>query len=83
LRRGFAKEALVKAGRSVQVDQRARSNAKQGIKPLDALHLVGAVEGGADLFCTCEDRFLKRAKAADTGRTRLVSPLELIAEVEP
>ena len=54
---------------------------EEGIKPVDALHLASAVEAKADYFCTCDDRFLKRAKAVDTGQTKVVSPLELITEV--
>ena len=53
----------------------------EGIKPLDALHLASAVVARADYFCTCDDRFLKQAKAADTGQTKVVSPLALITEV--
>ncbi len=30
---------------------------------------------------TIDDRFLKRAKAVDTGQPKIVSPLELITEV--
>ena len=47
----------------------------------DALHLASAVQAKADYFCTCDDRFLKRAKAVDTGQTKVVSPLELITVV--
>ena len=46
------------------------------MKPLDALHLAEA-----DFFCTCDDRLLKRARAAHTGQTRVVSPLELVMEI--
>jgi len=34
-------------------------------------------------FCTCDDRFLRRAKQMDTGKTKVVSPLELIEVNEP
>jgi len=64
-----------------QIEERARALHAMGIKPLDALHLASAVEAKADYFCTCDDRFLKRARAADTLQTKVVSPLELIAEV--
>ena len=43
--------------------------------------LASAVIAKADYFCTCDDRFLKRAKAVNTGQTQVVSPLELITEV--
>ena len=60
---------------------RARRYEDRGIDPVDALHLASAVEGGADYFCTCDDKLLKRARTEDTGATRPVSPLELIEEV--
>ena len=34
----------------------------------------------ADYFCTCDDRFLKRAKSADTLQTKVVSPIDLVGE---
>src|SRR5258706_6173590 len=66
-----------------QVEKRARSLHSQGIKPLDALHLASAEAAQADFFCTCDDRFLKRARALGIPPTQVVSPLELIAEVGP
>ncbi len=38
--------------------------------------------GEADLFCTCDDSFLKKAKREVKGRTKVVSPLELAEEIE-
>jgi predicted nucleic acid-binding protein len=64
-----------------QIEERARTFLAEGIKPVDALHLASAVEAKADYFCTCDDRFLKRAKAVNTGQTKVFSPLELITEV--
>jgi predicted nucleic acid-binding protein len=52
-----------------------------GLKPLDALHLSCAVEAGADYLCTCDDRFLKRARAVHSGPPKVVNPLELIREI--
>jgi predicted nucleic acid-binding protein len=52
-----------------------------GLKPLDALHLACAVEAKIDYFCTCDDRFLRRARAIQTGTSKVVSPLELIGEL--
>jgi predicted nucleic acid-binding protein len=86
VRRSYAEEALSVASEHVSsspaVEQRARGYQTLGLKPLDALHLASAVEGGADYFCTCDDRLLKRAKSIETGNTRPVSPLELIEEIE-
>ncbi len=85
VRKEYALKVLSKAAVFVetdsQIEKRARTFLEEGIKPVDALHLASAVEAKADYFCTCDDRFLKRAKAVDTGQTKVVSPLELITEV--
>jgi predicted nucleic acid-binding protein len=84
VRKEYALKVLTKATAFIhtddQVEERARAFQAQGIKPVDALHLASAVIAKADYFCTCDMRFLKRAKAADTGQTKVVSPLELIME---
>ena len=85
VRKEYALKVLTKATVLIhtddQVEERARAFQAEGIKPVDVLHLASAVVAKADYFCTCGDRFLKRAKAADTDQTKVVSPLELIAEV--
>jgi predicted nucleic acid-binding protein len=67
---------------SERVERRARKFEALGLQPLDALHLASAEEAQADYFCTCDDRFLKRAKAISDSKTRVVSPIELIKELE-
>jgi predicted nucleic acid-binding protein len=85
VRKEYALKVLANARGFIPADEhveaRARAFQAAGIKPVDALHLASAVEAKADYFCTCDDRFLKRAKAVDTGQTKVVSPLELITEV--
>jgi len=50
----------------------------------EALEYVAfASWGQADYFCTCDDKLLKKSKRLKTLATRVVSPLELIAEVAP
>jgi predicted nucleic acid-binding protein len=66
---------------SPEVERRARAYHEAGLKPLDALHLSCAVEAGADYFCTCDDRLLKRARAVHNGPPKVLSPLELIGEL--
>lgn len=44
---------------------------------MDALHLASAVDGKARYFCSCDDRFLSRAKMAETGLTQVISVLDL------
>jgi predicted nucleic acid-binding protein len=67
---------------SFEVEERARAYNEAGLKPLDALHLSCAVEAGADDFCTCDDRLLKRARTIHGGPPKVVNPLELIGEIE-
>jgi predicted nucleic acid-binding protein len=85
IRKDYAAAVLSTAaaftGTDQHVEARARRFEATGMKPLDALHLASAVEAEADFFCTCDDRLLKRAREAETGRTRVVSPLELVTEV--
>ena len=66
---------------SDQVENRSRKFVALGIKPMDSLHLSSAIEAKADYFCTCDDRFLKRAKLLDTIPTEVLSPLELALEI--
>ena len=86
-RKAFAQETLLKCKQTVQasdlVERRGRLYCDNGLKVLDALHLPCAVETQANYFCTCDDRFYRRAKQLDTSQTRVVSPLELIEVIEP
>jgi predicted nucleic acid-binding protein len=85
VRKDYAAAVLSNAAAFTPTDRQLEARARQleatGIKALDALHLASAVEAEADFFCTCDDRLLKRAREADTGRRRVVSPLELVTEV--
>ena len=86
-RRAFVHEALLTSKQTIQashsVEQLARIYCNHGIKVLDALHLACAVEAQANYFCTCDDRFYRRAKQLDTKQTLVVYPLELIQVIEP
>ena len=86
-RKAFVQETLSKCNLIIQatnsVEQRARNYRTQGIKALDALHLACAVDAQANYFCTCDDRFFRRAQQMETGQTKVVSPLELIEVIEP
>jgi predicted nucleic acid-binding protein len=85
VRKEYAFEVLAEAKifvrTDVQIEERARALVAKGLNILDALHLASAEAGQADFLCTCDDKFLKRAKVAVAPPTRAVSPLELIAEV--
>jgi len=86
VRRDFAAQAIGKATQFVGMDSHLRAQAQMfvnaGVKPLDALHVASAVAAQADFFCTCDDRLLKRARTLNTAPTKVVSPLELISELE-
>jgi predicted nucleic acid-binding protein len=84
-RKAFVSEILAAAVAVVALDDQIELRAKElegrGVKALDALHLASAEAGGVNYFCTCDDRFLKKAKAlADLG-VAARSPLELVQEI--
>ena len=80
-RRDFTERVLALASRDApapdEVSSRFQTYQDAGIKPFDALHLASAVAMSADYFCTTDDRFLRKARSANTGTTRVVDPLEL------
>jgi len=53
-----------------------------GLKPLDALHLAFASASEVDYFCTCDDKFLRKAKSLEGLKIKVVSPTELVMEVD-
>lgn len=57
---------------------RAEAYQAVGIKRFDALHLASSAESGADYFCTTDDELLRKGKKTETGKTSVVSPLELV-----
>lgn len=87
VRRDFAVQAIAKATQFVKTTDAIKARSQvfitEGVKPLDALHLASAIEAEADYFCTCDDRFLKKARTLNTAPTKVVSPLELVSEVQP
>jgi hypothetical protein len=87
IRRDFAAQTMAKATQFVKTDDQVRACAQtfidDGVKPLDALHLASAIAAQADFLCTCDDRFLKKARLLDTAPTQVVSPFELVKELQP
>jgi predicted nucleic acid-binding protein len=85
-RQEYAYETLSRAKVFVELDERIERRAKElnavSVEPLDALHLASAEAARADLFCTCDDRLLKKARSIQGLQTRVVSPLEAIEEIE-
>ena len=66
---------------SEEIAHRAEEFETRGIKAFDALHLALAEAGQIDYFCTCDDKFLKKARAQNDLKLRVVSPLELAREI--
>lgn len=65
-----------------ELDSLARRLRESGLKPLDALHLASACISKVDYFCTCDDTFLRKAKSFDGLDTTVVSPTELVMELD-
>ena len=86
IRQEYAHEVLSRAQTFVmlteEVAKQAREFDKQGIKPLDALHLASAEYAQVDYFCTCDDLLLKKANGLAGIKIKVVSPVELIEELE-
>ncbi|HTU89834.1 MAG TPA: PIN domain-containing protein [Gemmataceae bacterium] len=86
-RQARAREMLTLASQVLKLTDEVEAQAavfvKAGIKPMDALHLASATQTKADYFCSCDDKLLKKSRKLKTLDTRVVSPLQLIAEVIP
>ena len=85
-RQEHASAVLAKAKSFVRLSAEVKSRAAQlvefGFKPLDSLHLALAEAGKADYFCTCDDQLLRKSRRMADLRVKVVSPLELVQEIE-
>jgi predicted nucleic acid-binding protein len=86
IRREHAYSVLAKAETTVNVTINAKARAsqflQQGIKPIDALHVALAEASKADYFCTCDDQLTRKAKSIRDLQVKVISPLDLIQEIE-
>ena len=64
-----------------EIETLAREFGAYGIKALDALHLAFASFSKVDYFCTCDDKFLRKAKSLIKLNTKVASPTELVMEL--
>ena len=84
-RHGYCLDLLGRCSDFVSFTDKIRVQAngysQDGIKSMDALHLASAVAGEATYFCSCDDRFLNRARTVKTGLTQVVSVLELVEKL--
>jgi len=65
------------------IKKRARALNKIGIKTVDVLHLACAEAAAADYFGTCDDKFLKKAKALTDNNgcfTTIAFQINILAE---
>lgn len=84
-RKKLARKILALATETIlttrEIINRADQFEKRGFAAFDALHLALAEAAQVDYFCTCDDKFLKRAKAQNDLKIRARSPLELAQEI--
>ena len=65
-----------------EIEDLSRSLEASGLKPLDALHLAFASDAKVDYFCTSDDKFLKKARRIEGLYTKVISPTELVMELD-
>ena len=85
-RRTVMTEIVGRAGLFIQltdqIERRAHALEQRGIKALDALHLASAEAEQVEYFCSCDDRLVRRAKLLPDVAIKVVTPLELIQEID-
>jgi predicted nucleic acid-binding protein len=86
IREEYGFQVLAKATLHISLNDTIEKRAKEfeslSIQPLDALHLAFAEAGNVDYFCTCDDKFFKKAKEIPNLKIAIVSPIGLIEEIE-
>ncbi len=75
----IAKETV---GLTPEIEALAKRLGTSGLKPLDALHLAFASATKVEYFCTCDDKLLKKARSYSELYTKVVSPTELVMELD-
>lgn len=86
IRREHGYSILAKAKTTINVTASVKERASQflqhGIKPLDAVHLALAEASKVDYFCTCDDQLARKTKYIRDLQVKVISPLDLIQEIE-
>jgi len=80
------KELLKSCNNYIPYDQNIQKRAfelsKEGLAPLDALHLASAETGGVEYFVTTDDKFQKRYdQLHDRIRTKMLNPIDFVKGV--
>lgn len=86
VRREHGEKVLARAIEVIVVDEmieeRALTFTEKGVAAMDAFHLAAAESALLDYFCTCDDKFYRRAKRITDLAIKVVNPLELIEVLE-
>ena len=86
VRRNYGLYILAKSVDFIKINAKIETLAhqlfKNGIDPLDSLHLASAEISNSDYFCTTDDKLLKKAKTLIGMWVKVVDPLQLIKEIE-
>ena len=86
IRQEHTRSVLAKAKASLNISDKEKTRAANlvtfGIRPLDALHIALAEAGNADYFCTCDDKLLRSAKRVKDLTVKVISPVDLVQEIE-
>lgn len=86
VRREHSRAVFIRAKSIVTLTDDVKARSSQflefGIKPLDALHLASAEASKAVYFCTCDDQLLNRSRDINSLKVKVISPLDLIREIE-
>jgi PIN domain-containing protein len=85
-RKVWLDEVLLGAGDYIPINENIASRGveleSRGFKNIDALHIASAEAGRADRLVTCDDGFLRRARKQTDLQTHVLSPLEVMQELE-
>ena len=84
-RRADALAVLSLASENLQITDAVEALAlrleQQGLAAMDAVHLALASTAKADFFCTCDDKFLRKAQSIPGLGCNMIALLNLIPEV--
>lgn len=75
----YLQMAAIKQLVNERIKQRASDLEKQGIKPIDALHVACAEASNSDYFITCDKRLINRCQGLPT---KTLNPVDFILEIE-
>jgi len=76
-------ELISRADKRIKVNATTKRQAKlfenAGLNGMDALHLAAAIQGKVDLFISCDDSFLKRAKKITASHSiKIMNPIDYV-----